>query len=178
MNRIYSNIGLSKQSNYFIVFFVLIALSFSLKLNAQTKIGSLNYKTVIESIPMYHTWKKENELIGLELEDSLHIFQNRYNDFIMKGGCGPISNIELEFKQNKIDSLQNQLFSFYMNSKSKIESLEENLQLKIETIINAELAIFCKIHHLDYLFKQDILNYCSNCKDYTEDFIKFINKDY
>ncbi|WP_282080223.1 OmpH family outer membrane protein [Aquimarina algiphila] len=157
------------------VYFSLVLCLFGFIVFSQSKEGYIQYDKVIQNITEYSNDLKNIELLNLKLEDSLKRIVQQFSNRIHVHSTGNIdlTTNELEKRKNQILKLEKQIETYRNELLNTIAA--EKLKIKNKVIL--QLKEYCFKNNITCVIDKSALFYCSNCIDYTDSFIAFVESN-
>jgi Skp family chaperone for outer membrane proteins len=152
-----------------------ILLLIGLLARAQSRQGYIDYEKAAIEFPQYRDGQKEVETRTNQLDDSLKILADIFQNVIR--GEYPrnmISDSSFRKKiEDKLYKAQMDVIDFQERSKKEIRRLQDRYSLNLRSIILKELSQFSTDNNVVCVVDKKSILYCSDCKDFTDDFISY-----
>lgn len=168
---------------------ILLLLAIPLTLSAQKSAGYLDQNSIILLMPEYQIASDILEKRGKELSDTMDIYlsfsenityafvdcqalaknNNNSVDSTKLKECEDIYNTAMLKYEADIEAYRTYATGSY---EKQSYQLNENLYIALQAKVNE----FCTQRKIQFLTDKASLLYCPKCKDYTEEFIKFMQQ--
>ncbi|MEH0153184.1 OmpH family outer membrane protein [Limibacter armeniacum] len=160
------------------ILFILTLLLSGLTTLGQTKHGYIDYDKVVQTLPEYAAELKHLETKNRQLQDSLNAMMTEYQDYLQNGIP---HNVELDSTdkvslENRIRNMGKKIQDFQQNAQVEINKDQKLVETKLKDLITKELEQYCLDKDIDCVVDKKAILHCSNCTDYTDDFVNYLNK--
>lgn len=164
---------LMKQS-----FYILIALFFSLSSFGQAKYGYIDYTKAVQTLPDYQSGQEELDLKISLLKDSINMLAADYQEFILNGlPCKVVlDSSEIALLDDSLLTMQNRVSEYQEYATTEMEKAQNSLDIKLKNKIILELEKYCSNNGIVCIGYKNSMLYCSECVDYTADFIEYLKE--
>ena len=159
-------------------FFTLILLLFGLITYGQTKQGYIDFDKVIQTLPDYALGQKQLETKTRQLQDSLNAIVTEYQVFLQNGLPHNIrlDSTDKALFENRMRTMEKKIDDFQQFSQAEITKESETIETALKDFVVKELEQYCVENYIvSVVYKKAIL-YCSDCSDFTDDFIDFLKR--
>lgn len=158
---------------------ILILLLLYTSTFAQSKTGFIDYERVILSVPDYKVELKEFGKVESIYQDTLQRFITELLRFLEKSvpRNSKMDSTELRDLEDVIRQKEKEFRDYQLTAQSKIIELQKKIEERLKDRMLKALEKFCTDNAIISIAEKDGILFCPYCKDYTDDFIKYLAKE-
>jgi len=160
---------------------IVILLFNSAIIRGQLNYGYIDYTKAYQEMPNYFLNQNKYVLIEQNILDSANIYSKEFHDFWLSchyyiNFCDSITKQKfykkVEFYQN------NPPYIVFQKLSEELDSIKNVDEIELKAIFNNEVNLFCEKFKISILVKQEGVYLGPDCKDYTNELITFIRRNY
>jgi outer membrane protein len=142
----------------------------------QSKTGFVDYERIVQSVPDYSAERNAIENTKALYQDTLKILMADFQLFLEKSIPHNIKMDSLEMLdlENAIKEMEIKVRNYKLTAQTQIARVQEEIERGIKDKVAQALNKFCSVKGIISMAEKDAILFCSNCKDYTEDFISYL----
>lgn len=154
---------------------LLLTIALGSSVSAQTKYGYIEYEKVKIHFPEYNSGQIEIDRLTKKYKDSLSTLSNilekkigaHYPQYTLK------DSIFLKERVDELNLLHDELKFYYEEGNRFLKSRQEQIDSDLKSLVVTEMKRFSAENNLVCVLNKKAVLYCSNCLDFTEDFILY-----
>lgn len=139
--------------------------------------GFVDFERVIQALPAYETEKVKLDLMITQIEDSLTLLVNEYQQFLqheVPNGT-KLDADELAKIEGQITEMETRIIEYNERSKTMLLEEDKAMQTRLENMIESDLERFSIEKGVDCIIHRAPQQLETLYGDYTEEFIQYIN---
>lgn len=158
--------------------YILILLLFGLTTYGQAKQGYIDFEKVVQTLPYYEIGQKQLDIKKGQLQDSFKVIATEYQDFLENKlpHNTVLDSVDKASLDNRIRAMEKKIRGFHQYAQTEMTKEQEKIDTTLKDIVVRELEEYCADNHIVCVAEKKAILHCTNCHDFTDDFLDFLNR--